>query len=208
MSDDSKDKAEDKDKDKKFDPGEIALKWWQALQPQSDKDGKTTSRGDPGALARLRRATSPVDALTQAQAIRLARWLGVGLEDEQRLARVGALAHVLAHVKTNNSTQHMARQLGPDKNGENAVMSSLRFQRLMAARAPEDLMREMRSAVKLLKGSANIADIADAFYWWSDKTRIRWTYHYWGAGDAAPDSSAKKLETTNPTTNTPNNSQS
>ncbi len=197
MSKDADDKGDNKS------PGQKVLEWWNGLQPKTDKSGKVTSPGDPGALARLRRASSPIDALTEEQAIRLAKRLGASLDDQARLARIGALAAVLTHVKTHRDkddkkrAQHMARQLGPDSKGDNAVMSSLRFQRLIAAREPADLMREMRGAVKLLKGTANIRDIGDAFYWWSDKTRIAWTYDYWGAGDADPDNTAKALVSTN-----------
>ena len=65
-------------------------------------------------------------------------------------------------------------------------MSALRFRRLMAAESEQELMRQMRNAVMLLNGTANIKDIGEACYFWNDTTRIRWTYDYWGASDAAP----------------------
>ena len=90
----------------------------------------------------------------------------------------------------------MASQLGPDSQGENAAMSALRFQRLMTAEKPEDLMREMRHAVKLLGGKVNLKDLAHAIYYWNDRTRIRWTYDYWGAGHANPDATSKTTDQT------------
>ncbi len=170
-----------------FDPGKIAFEWWQTLKGDPAAAEHWQQKGDPGALARLRRAATPVEALAEAQAVFLARRLGASPHTPAQLARIGALAHVLAHVRENDQSAPMARLLGPDRSGENAAMSPLRFQRLVAARTPAELMRQMRSAVKLLKARANIPDLARAIYWWGDTTRIRWTYEYWDAGQAAPD---------------------
>ena len=168
------------------DPGNIALQWWQELRPQ--EAGDTAHRGDPAALARLRRAATPVEALTEASAIRLARRLGITPDRPDQLARIGAIAAVLAHVRTHDDGgQKVARRLGPQKKDEPGVMSALRFQRLMAAETAEDLMRQMRNAVKLLQGKADVADIARSMFWWNEATRIRWIYDYHNAGDAAPE---------------------
>jgi len=161
-----------------------ALAWWRELKGLS-AEGDKTGKGDPGALARLRRAATPVEALTEGRAVELAILLGVAPQDHERLKRIGALAHVLAHVKDHRDGR-MAEMLGPDDKGENAAMSTLRFQRLLAARTPAELMSRMRGAVRLLDGSANILDLAEAFCWWGDNIRIRWTYAYWGASHAAP----------------------
>ncbi len=167
------------------DPGNIALQWWQELQPQ--EAGDAVSRGDPAALARLRRATTPVEALTEASAIRLARRLGITPDRPDQLARIGAIAAVLAHVREHDGGQKLARRLGPQKKDEPGIMSALRFQRLMAAETAEDLMRQMRNAVNLLKAKANVADIARSMFRWNEATRIRWIYDYYNAGDAVPE---------------------
>jgi CRISPR type I-E-associated protein CasB/Cse2 len=168
-------------------PGSLAFNWWRALQPQTDQNGHITSRGNPGALARLRRASSPVEALAEAEAIHLAAKLDITRSQTDRLAYVGALAATLAHVRDNQQGQSMAQMLGPVGKDESGIMSALRFQRLITARGADDLMRQMRNAVKLLKGRANITDLAASIYWWGDKTRINWTYAYWGAAFASPD---------------------
>ncbi len=172
--------------DAQFNPGNIALQWWRELHGDPAASEHWKQKGDAGALARLRRASSPVEALAEARTIELAKRLGAKLDRPHQLARIGTLAAVLAHVKSHDGKLKMAQMLGPDNKGESAAMSALRFQRLMAAETPEDLMRQMRNAVKLLKGTANVIDIAAAIYWWNDNTRIRWTYDYWGAGMAAP----------------------
>jgi len=167
-----------------FDPGETAHKWWKELQD------------DSGARARLRRASTPVEALAEKCTIGLAKRLGASPAKSAQLARIGALAAVLAHVRDGDASTPMARQLGPDSKGENAAMSVLRFQRLMAAENPQDLMRQMRNAVKLLKDKANIEDLAHAIFYWNDRTRIRWTYDYWGASIATPETTKKQIQET------------
>jgi hypothetical protein len=52
--------------------GEIARRWWTSLQPARERG----YRGDPGALARLRRA-SLIDAMTEPVTVRLHRELGL-----------------------------------------------------------------------------------------------------------------------------------
>lgn len=179
----------------KFDPGWEARKWWQSLQPQIEDHNGRTNRGDPGALARLRRAANPVEALMEEQTIRLARMMIVGREDYAKLEHIGVLAGVLAHVKEHDGKSKAAQQLGPQKD-DSCAMSSLRFHRLLAAQTPVELMTQMRHAVKLLKGKANITDIARAIYFWNNRTRIEWTYSYWNAGIGSPVHTDQKLNKT------------
>ncbi len=166
--------------------GTIALAWWEELNDDPAASDPWKKKGNPGALARLRRASNPVEALAEARTMTLAKRLGVRPGEYQTLARVWAMAAVLAHVKEHDGSKNMSEMLGPPKEGEQGVMSELRFHRLIAASEPADLMRQMRNAVKLLKGTANIEDLANAIYWWGDKTRINWTYAYWGAAFASP----------------------
>ena len=71
-----------------------ARAWWRFLQP----DARSSRHpGDPASLARLRRAVSSVQALAEAETLRLWRLLEV---DCDRLERVGTVARVLAHVRT------------------------------------------------------------------------------------------------------------
>lgn len=168
--------------------GFICLKWWKELNPKTEKEsGEVTHRGDPATLARLRRAANPVSALQQSEAIRLAKKLGCTNANLEGLARIGAIAGVLAHIRTNDKSQSIAKALGPQKKDEPGAMSILRFRNLLAATDPEDQMREMRRAVKLLKGKVNIYELANAMFYWGDKERINWTYNYWQKGLAAPE---------------------
>lgn len=181
--------------EERFDPGNIAHKWWRELNGDPGAGEDRNSKGDPGAFARLRRASTPIEALAEARTIELAKRLGANPDKPLQLTRIGALAAVLAHVRGHNASTPMATLLGPDGQGENTAMSPLRFQRLMAAETPDDLMRQMRNAVKLLKGTANIPAMSCAIYYWNDRTRIRWTYEYWGAGNASPDATTRIMNT-------------
>lgn len=173
--------------------GFICLKWWKELNPKIDvKSDEVTHRGDPAALARLRRAASPVIALQEPETIRLAYNLGCSNDNPERLARIGAIAGVLAHIKTNDKNQTIAKALGPQKKDEPGVMSTLRFRSLITATNSEELMREMRRAVKLLKANVNVLELANAMYYWGDQERIKWTYNYWQKGFAAPDKISAK----------------
>ena len=182
------------------DPAGLARNWWLSLQPQTDATGNMKSRGDPGALARLRRVVDPVEALAERQAIRLAVWLGVESVQTEKLQFVGALASVLAHVRDEPknaegtpSRTHTAQLLGPRSNDDPGLMSALRFQRLMAAQTPDDLMRQMRHVVKLLGDKANVRVLAQALLNWNETTRTTWTYNYWRAGFADPGTATSSI---------------
>lgn len=184
--------------------GKLCLQWWKSLQPGggiSDDEGDEASNttgaldsdnkagsdqknnnnpGDKATLARLRRAATPLEALVEQQAIRLAEKLGITPDEPHNLERVGIIAAVLAHVKTHDASRKNARALGPLKKAdENPIMSTLRFRALLAAKAPDDLLREMRRAVSLMRNTANVASLASDIYYWGDNTRLRWTYDYW-----------------------------
>lgn len=175
--------------------GFTCLNWWNGLHPKFDKESEAIiHRGDPATLARLRRSTTPLVALQQSEVIRLAIKLGCSENDTEMLARVGAIAGVLAHVKTNEKSQSIAKALGPQKKDELGAMSVLRFRNLLAASNSESLMREMRHTIKLLKGNVNVYELATAMYYWGDKERTKWTYNYWQKGFAAPEE-VEKSET-------------
>ena len=57
-------------------------------------------------------------------------------------------------------------------------MSEARFRRLLQARDDADLTRRLVRAVKMLKGKANVADLAAAIWWWNDRTRQTWAFRY------------------------------
>jgi CRISPR system Cascade subunit CasB len=161
------------------DHARAARDWWRRLQP----DPQGTRPGDPATLARLRRAASAAQALAEAETLRL--WASLGVE-HRRLARVGTVARVLAHVRRAADAQRrgaLARSLGPTAFGkdETARLKRLRFERLLATREEEELARAMIRLVQLAgrETPIDVGDLAASILAWdAEATRIAWAFAY------------------------------
>lgn len=164
----------------KVDHGKAALRWWSNLQPADDG----SRPGDTAALARLRRATTPLEALAAApeEVVRLAK----ALDQTRRSERVAELAATLAHVRTHAWSPRMAAALGAKPAKESPrLMSEIRFRRLLQADTAEERMAAFRRAVHILGNTTNVADLAESLLDWSHRTfgeqrRIRWLFDYVG----------------------------
>jgi CRISPR system Cascade subunit CasB len=171
-----------------------ARDWWRELQP-SDEFGQPRA-GDRAALARLRRAATPSDAMVEEATLALFRGLGLRSEDYRWLPRVAVIAMALAHIREdlivddNRSPLHPGRRVGRKSDRpediDKALMKPLRFRRLLAACDDDELAREMRRVVALADGKINVGDLAASLFFWGDKVRWRWAFEYYAAGDAAP----------------------
>lgn len=164
-------------------PGGIILGWWgQALADRQSAPARALA-------ARLRRA-SPVEALGESEVHALARRLD--LRDGVRLARlVTLLAEVRTHVP-----QTLMRRLG----GPEPALSRLRFQRLMRA-SDEELPDALRRAIVAAERSCNVAALGEDLLFWSERTRARWSFQYFGAEtpanllNASPSNASPSKET-------------
>lgn len=155
---------------------EVAFDWWNGLQ---DRSG-----GHRAALARMRRARTPVDVIQEAAALRLvARLRPFGRGDE----RAAILAGVLALVRE-DETERVVRSLGRRSLDDDrpARLSEGRFRRLLQAEGDE-LLSQMRRVVQLAGRKVNVRDLADAILHWGDRVRKDWTFEYYGVGSAGPD---------------------
>lgn len=171
---------------------QVARRWWASLQ-DFRADGTPNRGRDRAALARLRRASTPTEAVDEPAVFELYKRLGFGeREVERRLPRVAALAAVLAHVRSDAASgesgfrRSFAEMLG---HGEQPPMSPLRFKRLLSAKTDQDILVQFRRAVALA-GARNIdvGDLAASLLAWDkDERRMRWAFDYHGAGFAAPD---------------------
>lgn len=116
---------------------------------------------------------------------------------EWRFTALALTAALAANVKTINERQKFAAQL-------NDVMSELRFSRLCAVKTPDELLRQLRRAVKLLSGSVNLFSLAEDIFCWCQEQddllnhrrreqrpteflRIRWALEYYQAGETDND---------------------
>jgi CRISPR system Cascade subunit CasB len=169
--------------------GQIARHWWSELQ-DTNKDGRRNRTRNPAALARLRRAAAPAEALEEPSVFDLYRRLGFARRDiEPWLTRVAVVAAVLAHIRSdaspsdNGYRRGFAEMLG----SENVIMSPLRFRRLLEATEDPDLLIVFRRAVALVGAkNINVGDVAASLLDWSDRRRMRWAFDYYGAGVASP----------------------
>lgn len=173
-------------------PTEIAAAWWRSLQPYLS-DGRRNPAADRGALADLRRA-SVVQAMDHPATHGLFHALGYARPRD--ITRAALCAAVLASVRENDARLHPARALGPASSDapETAVMSPLRFRRLMEAMEPEDRLIALRRAVMLAGRTLHVRFLAGACLAWSDRTRRDWIFQYYNAGFAAPDADETVLE--------------
>jgi CRISPR system Cascade subunit CasB len=73
-------------------------------------------------------------------------------------------------------------------------MSEARFRRLLQADDRIDCLRRLTRAVKMLKGKANVADLAEAVWYWNDRTKRRWAFTYLDADP--PDQEREAAPTT------------
>jgi CRISPR type I-E-associated protein CasB/Cse2 len=167
---------------------DIARKWWFDLQPS--EDGRWKPSANPGALARLRRGSTPLECLAEEPTLQLARRLGAKDAASPLLEPAAILAHVLAHVSSDAPGKTLGAALGGA--GDDApVMSTLRLRRLVGARDAEETMRGFREAVLLLGGSAPVRDLARLILDWGDprrgpQSRTRLLFDWHDAGSAAP----------------------
>jgi CRISPR system Cascade subunit CasB len=154
-------------------PGPQAARWWRELQPR-DEQGERRS-GDRGALARLRRCTTTMQAASEPATLALCRRLAAG---EAGLDRVALLAAVLAHVQEERFDLTVARQIGVQQDNT-ATMSDLRFRRLLQADTLDERLIGFRRLVALAGRRLNVADLATGlWHWGNEQERRRWIYAY------------------------------
>ena len=159
-------------------PGPQAAAWWRELQPKHE-DGKPRG-GDRGALARLRRCATVMDAASEPATLALCRRLGVG---EAGLDRAALLAAVLAHVREERFDLTVPRQIGVQQDGT-TIVSDLRFRRLLQADTLDEQLIGFRRLVALAKRKLQVADLAAGLWHWGDEaTRRHWIYAYHDAPD-------------------------
>jgi CRISPR type I-E-associated protein CasB/Cse2 len=105
---------------------------------------------------------------------------------DAHLRHIAMAASLLCHRQdVRSGPQSFAAALGPRADGERAVLAPLRFQSLMAAigRADDtEQMTALRRALALAKDTSfNITGFVRDLLAFSDQTRIRWTFDYYGA---------------------------
>jgi CRISPR system Cascade subunit CasB len=94
--------------------------------------------------------------------------------------RLASVAGVIAHTRLQDgpSRDRFAQQLASDQGGR-ALVSGLRFRRLLAEDDPERLYGMMVRMVRHLDGNADLGSLASGLYWWNQETKKRWAQDYY-----------------------------
>lgn len=172
--------------DRPVTPEAVAFRWWAHL---------TGDQGDRGARARLRRAATLADALSEPAAVDLALRMDRASPypaSQATVATRGALvAAVLSHV-----TQNVGGSLGQALGGpaeDSRALSPLRLRRLLAPRDAAEALTQYRRAVTMLKGAAPVGDLSRTLLAMADpaspaaeRARIRLAFAYYGEGAHVP----------------------
>jgi CRISPR system Cascade subunit CasB len=182
---------------------DIAADWWQEMSFERSSGGLRRAGGAKrAALAKLRRAEGPIDALAVPEAIDLYRRLRRA-DPNVDADRVAALAVALSNLRPELENlrpdrrvpQVFARKSFDDP--DSAALSEARFRRLLQADGVE-LLEVFRRLIRLLDGRAEPRSLADAILHWSDRMRQRWIFEYYGVAIATPQSGAASAPSTAP----------
>jgi len=148
------------------------LEWWHAL---------ADNRGDRAAL---RRASSVQQVMFNPGFHRL--WHRLSNTRWNRSERVALIAALAARIKQNDARKPFAAQLGsPPAGREKAILSGLRFRRLLQTDRPDDLLQACSRAIAIRNGQANITNLAESVYWWNDRVHRQWAFDYYAANPSA-----------------------
>jgi CRISPR type I-E-associated protein CasB/Cse2 len=170
---------------------DLAAAWWQELSFERSGGGLRRAGGAKrAALAKLRRAEGPIDALALPEAIDLYRRLR-GADSNVDADRVAALAVALANLRPEPENLRPERRVPrvfarkSFDDADSAALSEARFRRLLQADGAE-LLEAFRRLVRLLDGRAEPRSLADAILHWGDGMRQRWIFDYYGVALAMP----------------------
>lgn len=130
---------------------------------------------DRGARALLRRADSLEKLITNAHFFaQLGRWERFEqVAGPDRELALGMTLGLCARVKEDTPGQSFGAQLAgaPAKRGI-APVKEIRFQRLLKTEDPEDLLRQLRRCIALIREHANIVSLADFIAAWFRQQRF------------------------------------
>ena len=149
----------------------VALQWWAGLKPAE----RAQTGQQRAALARMRRAATPLEVMQEPEALRLIARLPHSAD------RVAALAGILAFVGE-TVDRRVAQAVGRtslDSDAPRPVLSEGRFRRLL--QVPHDeIMEPMRRVVRLADGKVNVLDLAHSVLYWGDRVKRHWIFDYYG----------------------------
>lgn len=133
-------------------------------------------RGD---RARLARAVDPGAVVFVPAFHELLAKLGAA-KDESVREGFAVWAALAARVRTPLEGKSLATQMGARKRGsDSAVVSELRFRRLLEAEEPAQLLIRLRRILDQLGRSADLLSLAQACLDWGPRLKRQWAYDYY-----------------------------
>ncbi len=163
----------------------IIQSWWREMHP----DEPSSYRGDRAGIAKLRHATTVMEASMEPAVLGLCRNLQAGPADMNQVALIAA---VLADLREAASGESIARALGQPEGAP--LCSASRFRRILEAIEPDTQLTALRRALALLKHKGNLHDLVQSLLDWNDPyrraaRRQRWLYDYYQTNDPEKSSS-------------------
>jgi CRISPR type I-E-associated protein CasB/Cse2 len=174
------------------------IRAWRTLYPDPERGW----RGDPGGRAALRRAATPEAVLVEQafhDLLAMIRETGAlsGPDADARLYRRIAIVIALLCERRGDASgsRPFASALGGSSKPEERRFKTLRFQALIAALDRDhgaDALGALRRALKLLGDEpVDLHRLVRDLLRWRDRTRIEWTFAYFGQ-QLRPDGPAAK----------------
>lgn len=147
-------------------PAEALLLWWHGLEQ---------NRGERAALRRCRNLTEVVFVPSFHHLLHSLSQHGK--VDTERLAIVAGLG---ARVKGYSPGVEISVQMAQAKpGGSSAVISGLRFRRLLKIQSREELFLALARVIALLGGTVDLVSLAKSAYEWNEWTRKQWAFNYY-----------------------------
>ncbi len=157
--------------------GEVVVEWYNSALGRDDG-------GARAARARLRRCSSPVEALAIAETHELSECLKAHGATSGQLA---LLATTFARLKGIHGDRLAAVFGKQESKDARRPLSELRFQSLIRVRSHSELIVPLRRSLGVLGSdpACNGRALAEDLYFWNEGVRNSWCFQYFGAALAA-----------------------
>jgi CRISPR system Cascade subunit CasB len=179
-------------------PRNTIFNWWR-MNLGKDKEGEARALS-----ARLRRAKTMVEALSERAVQELGAELRLGFAPEKLALLTMTLAHV-SEQKTHTLAKCFGEVIGQSGEGKQKQnkykLSESRFQNIVRAENPMELTTQLRRALPIVGNACNVGRLGEDLLFWhhpdiGERIRARWWFDYFGGAMPAveKDTSEDTLE--------------
>jgi len=131
-----------------------------------------------GIRAELRRCKTTTDVIMTPSYQRLCAQIRPMVAHEFHCEeRMAAVIGLLSHLKSHTTDKKSFPQQMAEKNGNNPIVSELRFRRLLQ-RDREDLYGPLIRILRMLNGKANLYSLSESVFYWGDNVKKQWSFAY------------------------------